>query len=140
MLFICLITADVDEKSKHEILVYMAKETFVFAKSESGSPGEGGGGVWGCVGGEVEYRIPAYFSRESRIPNFCCRYIPNIVFSFFSFSVKNYQVITNGYYILDSNNAEVRWKQIVNQKRGFIPLNRPPTPMIGGISVVFILL
>ena len=44
----------------------------------------GGGGVGG-VGGEIEYRIPAHFSRESRNTNFCCRYIPNIVFSFFFF-------------------------------------------------------
>ena len=51
----------------------------------------------GGVGGEIEYRIPAYFSRESRNTNFCCRYIPNIVFSFFFFSIVNYQVITKGY-------------------------------------------
>ena len=57
----------------------------------------GGGGVGG-VGGEIEYRIPAHFSRESRNTNFCCRYIPNIVFSFFFFfSIVTYQVITKGY-------------------------------------------
>ena len=60
----------------------MAKETFVFAKLGSGRAGL------------EEYCIAAHFSRESCIPNFCFRCIPNIVFSFFFFSIVNYQVIT----------------------------------------------
>ena len=60
----------------------MAKKTFVFAKLGSG--GAGGGGLGG-EGGLEEYCIAAHFSRESCIPNFCFRCIPNIVFSFFFF-------------------------------------------------------
>ena len=64
MLFICLITADVEEKSKHELLVYMAKETFVFAKSGIVEAWRGGGvGVWGVWKARLSTVFPLIFTR-----------------------------------------------------------------------------
>ena len=51
----------------------------------------------------ISPKIAEQISRESRIPNFCCRYIANIVFSFFFFSIVNYQVITNGYWAIKTS-------------------------------------
>ena len=78
-------------RNMHSSFAWQRKHLFMLSREVEG---ELGGGV-----GEVEYRIPAHLSRESRIPNFRCRYIPNIVFrvSFFFFSIVNYEVITNGY-------------------------------------------
>ena len=64
---------------------WQRKHLFLLSREVETRGGEGGGEGVGGVVGEVEYRIPAHFSRESRNTNFCCRYIPNIVFSFFLF-------------------------------------------------------
>ena len=78
----------------HSSFTWQRKHFFMLSREVEGELGGGGG-----EGGKVEYRIPAHLSRESRIPNFRYRYIPNIVFrvSFFFFSIVNYEVITNGY-------------------------------------------
>ena len=54
--------------------------------------GRGGGGGGGGGGGWISTVFPLIFHEESRILNFCYRYVPNIGFSFFS--IVNYQVKT----------------------------------------------
>ena len=102
--------------------------------------GGGGVGVWGATLSTVFLLI---FHENPATRTFVVAISLISFFLSFFFNSKlpscNLRLLSHQ-NILDSNKAEVRLKQIVKQKRGFIPLNQPPTPMTAGRSVVSILL